>query len=62
MKLIILLFNSFLAFTVLDHPELPAKLRLYQNVTGISDTQLLDIYERSLKQGRAKYPKSFVKF
>ena len=48
MRFTIFAVNSFVVFGSLITPNLPDKLRQYQMVTGISETELLTIYENHL--------------
>ena len=48
MRFTIFVVNSFVVLGSLITPNLPDKLRQYQMVTGISETELLTIYENHL--------------
>ena len=49
MKLFLFFLNAFLAINLPVNTKLPEKLRMFQNVTGISDRELLEIHESALK-------------
>ena len=49
MKFIFLLINAFTAKVVPSINQIPMKLQLYQNKTGITEKQLSIVYENSLK-------------
>ena len=48
MKLTVFVVNALVVFGSPITPNLPDKLRQYQMVTGISETELLSIYENHL--------------
>merc|ERR1711990_90582 len=59
MKLIIFVLNAISAISLPINSGLPKKLLSYQNKTGISDAEMLEIYENSLT---GTYDNTFPKF
>jgi len=48
LQIVFLIIKALTAVTLPQSTRIPEKLRLYQNSTGISDTEILNIYETGL--------------
>ena len=56
---LILIFPSLVTCAIIQNKIIPDKLLHYQNVTGIDDEMVLEIFDKSLKGEMEKYKINF---